>query len=900
MPAGAESLLLGIELSFDASGMVSGARIADQNFDRIKDKARATSETVSGEMDAMAAAGKKAFALIGAGTVLAFGGKTVLSFLGSGVEEAKALGDGMFNVARVADLLGTEGAAQLEGFRNQLLDIGIKTPFSPQEAAEGLESLISVGLEANAAMGVLESTLQLVQSTGGRISIRDAAGATGVMMAKFQLSAEDATEALDQFVTTGNKMALDPSEIRVFMNSIASAPFDLGMTTSEVFALGGALRNFGQLPAQAGASISGLSRKLLILNKNMVLGAKGPTMDMFKKLNVQIFDANGKFRGMNVLLPEIVENVAKLGTEQERATTLSSVFGTQAKNVLGAVAAMSVQTENGVLKGAEAFRFLTEEIEATSSGTLQRTADAFATTSKGIEDMWKGTFDTVMLIIGESLLPILDDVMTVGATLGNMFIEFAKRNKKLVQVITQIVAVLAAATMVVGVLLALIGGGILLWAGFTAGLTLLGLTLGTVATAVAILSAALIALTVLASLGAFDPMIASMNEAMTIMGLMWSVISGEGISLDDKALLKQSGLMGFTEWLASTWDVVQSFFIGMGKGFADFSVFGGDVTGLIDILGFLWDQLKTGIDQALTPVLKELGLVGFASKNSAGMMEMVGIAIGAVIRFLLDMMIILGPVMRLVGAFVGGMIAWFISLWNNIKNVFIGIANILGGFIGIIVGLFNDDVSISAAWEQMWDGIKTATSGILGTLFDVMTGIFARAGAEVVLSFFGGFDKVWSSLKDTLPSFMFGSDAKEQMDALAGAGPGLVPTAPAALATNTAMPFGPMMESGLPFTPGQADEFMTMPAQPAASALAGMLTPPVAGTPSVNAPGQPTSNVSSSTGGTTNNRSVALQFGNVSIQTMGTGQGEAPFMAEEMFRLIKEKMEKEKEDGFSG
>jgi TP901 family phage tail tape measure protein len=391
----------------------SGVRLiveGQQNFFRTLGKADKGIADLGSRSTASAGRGFSALEQVGIGALRRIGAAAVEA----GAMLAKSLGAALVDSINVAadfeaQMSGIGAVLQLdtasqefEALNDLALELGSSTSFSATQAASALEMLAKNGLAVEEILnGAAEATVSLAAATGGELS--DSADIMTDAMAIFEDSIESASEAVDGItgVTVASKFTLNDYKLAI------------GMAGSVAASAGISFDEFNQTIAVisssfAGGSQAGTSFKTFL--QSIVPKSKDAEATMMELGLItadganQFFTASGELKNM-AEVAEILK-VALSGLNEEQTTTaLRTIFGADAS----AIAAQLARD------GAAAFD---EMAEAIGSVDAAEQAAARLDNFRGAMEQAKGAAETLKIVVGTALLPILSQFLNEVVTPG--------------------------------------------------------------------------------------------------------------------------------------------------------------------------------------------------------------------------------------------------------------------------------------------------------------------------------------------------------------------------------------------------------------------------------------------------------------------------------------------------
>lgn len=217
---------------------------------------------------------------------------------------------------------------EIGGMREAAIKYGAETAFSATEAAEALNYLALAGYDAEKAVDVLPSVLDL--AAAGNMDLAYASDLATDAMAALGIEANQ--ENLTEF---GDKMAKTASTANTSVAQLGKAILTIGGTakilaggTNELNTALGVLANRGYKGSEGGTML-----------RNVIASLTAPTdiaRKAMKKLGIQVADSSGKMRPINNIMADFNKNTANM-SDIARREYLSKIFN---KEDLSAVEAL--------------------------------------------------------------------------------------------------------------------------------------------------------------------------------------------------------------------------------------------------------------------------------------------------------------------------------------------------------------------------------------------------------------------------------------------------------------------------------------------------------------------------------------------------------------------------------
>ena len=468
MGTGGSQLVSQINFRIGTKGVVTGANIMKMQLNNIDKTARRTALRL-GEVEEKAQSVSKTMtqasaALAGVGFgLLSIGKKISTSFVQPAIQGAS---DFEVAMGRIQFATGATGK-ELQKLEDFMIDLGLKTKETPVSAAHAFADLRSAGMDTAESMELLPMVIQMVTGSRGMLGMDEAIRTTIGAISKFRHLGQPFAKTLDDIAQATRVTALNWQHMPAFINALRDAPKKLKATTSEMLAIGGAMR-MGSMQAAESAQAIALFAEKMISNQRK-LGAymekKGITeeqffqmdpkdlpkrMIQFQKFGVSMFDAAGKTRPLKDVLVETLEKMQSLGKESDRAqaTVMSGAFGSKGTTVLSMLEQLTKQ--------GESFREMVNRLSGdvdNSNGILKQAEEAYLRTTEGLKELKKGTEQTILIIMGKAMLPVFYDVIAVLKFFLDGFLSYLKKNPAVAKALSWTITLLGGLATVLGTVL---------------------------------------------------------------------------------------------------------------------------------------------------------------------------------------------------------------------------------------------------------------------------------------------------------------------------------------------------------------------------------------------------------------------------------------------------------------
>lgn len=264
---------------------------------------------------------------------------------------------------------------EFERLNQTAISLGASTVFSSTQVAEAMVNAAMAGQSVNEIIASMPGYLNV--AAAANLELADAVEIGLSTLHQFQLGADKSIDVADQLTYTTTKSASSMQDLAEGLKYLGPAAAAMKVPLEEVLSVQGVLANNGLRGSVATRALSTAFQRL-----------SNPTSKMAEemdRLNLRFFDSEGKFVGINNLIG-ILEGKMKGFTDEQRASTLSILFGNEA------FAEMQILLS----KGSDELRKFTNEI-ANSQGTAERVAKTQLDNLTGDVEQFGGAWETLQL-----------------------------------------------------------------------------------------------------------------------------------------------------------------------------------------------------------------------------------------------------------------------------------------------------------------------------------------------------------------------------------------------------------------------------------------------------------------------------------------------------------------------
>ena len=640
--------------------------------------------------------------------------------------------------------------------------IGIDTTFSSKEAAGAFVELSKAGIStANILGGVGRAAVDL--AAAGELDMATASEIASAAINSFKLEAKDAAHVADLLAGAASSTATDVFQAGESLKILGPAASTAGVSIDDAVTSVGALAKIGITGAEAGTAL-----QTALLRLSAPANVARAKMD---ELGIEIFDAQGNIKSMADVAGELKDGLAGLTKEQQTAA-LAVIFGNRGIKAGAALAA----------QGAEGMRELAGAIGQMSAADM---AKEKLDNLNGSITLMKGSFETLLVGIGESFAPVIRSVVDAMTGFLNVLIPIA--NNISANVVPAVQTMLAAFAPLGGMLdvaramiLDFIESVSADPGGWAAGI------------ATAITTLLIPALGVLLSF--FSPVIAGFAMVAPValaFGLaVKNAVSGVGIDLERVTEMLSTFMFAFQNLQGNPFERIEQ---GLNALKAQFPEAAGTVNTLLDALnsvetavtttvdvltalgeaaltvgGFLVEhrEILIGVGAAFVALKTQMALssalasVEVAFSVLQGTMIATGGTMGAVKLAAQMMWTAIGGPVGLVIAAIGIFAAAWAGNWGGIREHMGGTAGLIRTVItGIATGLaflVNPLAGLAVAWSTNFVGIRESRGRVASAIFNFLGNIAVKLGVPhaAITQFAHAWQAGWSSAGDILNNFI--------------------------------------------------------------------------------------------------------------------------------------------------
>lgn len=406
-------------LLLDTSGFTSGFKTASA---AVKTFQRQT-----------ATAGDK-FAAMGS-ALTSVGGtltKTVtLPLVGIGTAAVKTAANFESAMSRViaitnTDLYGTEKTYDM--LKDAAMEWGAKTKYSASEAADALYYMSLAGWDVNESIAGLPGVLSLAAASG--MELGAASDIVTDFLTAFGLEADYAAQMADMMAYAQANANTTTQMLADAYGNCAVQAHSFGATLEETTAYLSKMADSGLKGSEAGTALNAVFRDI---TQNMEDGKI-----QIGETAIAVEDASGNFRSLTDIIEDINKATEGMGDAQKAAALYTTFTSRSYKG-------LSILLESG----ADNLREFTKELY-NSSGTAGDQMNEMLNNLSGQLTILKSTFETLMITIGDMLMPTIKSIVERLQNLTNYLNSLDESQKRTLITIAEIAAAIGPLLILVG------------------------------------------------------------------------------------------------------------------------------------------------------------------------------------------------------------------------------------------------------------------------------------------------------------------------------------------------------------------------------------------------------------------------------------------------------------------
>lgn len=342
---------------------------------------------------------KKGLAVAAGAAVAAAGAITAV-----GTSSVKA---GMDFDAAMSQVAATMGLTvdDIQDLRSFAQEMGATTAFSATEAANALNYMALAGYDAETAMAMLPTVLDL--AAAGGIDLASASDMVTDAQSALGLSLDETSDMVDKMAKASSKSNTSVAQLGEAILKIGGTANVLSGGTTELATALGLLADNGIKGAEGGTHL-----------RNILLSLASPTTEaesLLKDLGVTAVDSEGNMRPLQDIMLELNDALDGMG-EADKAAIIGQIFN---KTDIASVNALL-----GTSK--DRWKELSGAID-NASGSAQAMAETQLDNLAGDVTLFKSALEGAQIAISDSLTPTIREFVQFGSeSLSDFTVAFQK------------------------------------------------------------------------------------------------------------------------------------------------------------------------------------------------------------------------------------------------------------------------------------------------------------------------------------------------------------------------------------------------------------------------------------------------------------------------------------------
>lgn len=335
---------------------------------------------------------------------------------------------------RAATIAGAT-ADEFDALKKTALDLGAKTTKSAQEVAVAMSEMAAKGYDVNQIIAAMPGVIAAAEASGEDLALT--ADTVSSAINAFGLEAKDASRVADILAQSANDTAAGIADLQYAFKYAAGPAAQLGYSIEQVTAAVGIMVDAGLAGEQAGTSLRAALLRLVDPPKKAA--------NTLKALGVQVKDQNNEMKPLSQIIGELSKAMDGY-TDSQKASALAAIFGTEAVSGMMAL----------VAAGPEKIDAMTKSLENSAGASAKAAKKMMGGLGGAIEQM-NGAFETMRIIVGDHLTPIIQRSVEWITKLIEAFNNAPPKLQKFISVAALVLATLTGFIAVVGTVAAGIG-----------------------------------------------------------------------------------------------------------------------------------------------------------------------------------------------------------------------------------------------------------------------------------------------------------------------------------------------------------------------------------------------------------------------------------------------------------
>ena len=353
---------------------------------------------------------------------------------GVGTIAVKTTADFDSSMSNVSAISGATGD-DLQKLRDKAREMGAQTKFSASEAADAMSYMAMAGWKTDDMLNGISGVMSLAAASG-----EDLAKTSDILtdgLTAFGLKAEESGRMADVMAAASSNANTNVSLLGESYKYCASTAGAMGFSLEDVTESLGLMANAGVKGSQAGTTL-----------KNAMINLAKPTQAMsgvMEKYGISLTNTDGSMKSWNEIVLDLRNSLGGL-SEAEQTSAVATLFGKEA--TAGMLAVINAAPED-VEKLNTAIN--------NSTGSAEKMADTMNNNLTGKITILKSQLQELAISFGDVLMPVINNIVTSVQGFVNKLNGMSDGQKKVILVISGIVASIGPVLIVIGKLCSSIG-----------------------------------------------------------------------------------------------------------------------------------------------------------------------------------------------------------------------------------------------------------------------------------------------------------------------------------------------------------------------------------------------------------------------------------------------------------
>ena len=333
--------------------------------------------------------------------------KTITTpLVGIGAAAVKVTADFDSGMSEVQAISGATGT-QFKALRDKAIEMGAKTKFSATEASHAFKYMAMAGWDSAEMMDGIEGVMNLAAASG-----EDLATTSDIVtdaLTAFGLQAKDSAHFADILAQASARSNTNVGMMGETFKYVAPVAGAMGYSAEDTAVAIGLMANSGIKASQAGTALRSMISRMASPTKQV--------SEAMEQYGISLTDTNGKMKPLQQLMVELRTKTKDLSKEQ-KVQVASTIAG---KNAMSGMLAILNASDKD-------FNKLTKDI-ANSDGAAEKMAKTMLNNLKGSLTLLKSALESAGIVIGDRLVPYIQQLTKWITRLVEKFNSLTKQQK---------------------------------------------------------------------------------------------------------------------------------------------------------------------------------------------------------------------------------------------------------------------------------------------------------------------------------------------------------------------------------------------------------------------------------------------------------------------------------------